>query len=133
MAIATATLDYYFSEVSTNPDKREKVGMLGTGSLLGDPMGRREIRNWKRRTGPFTSNFEFQISLDRFLRDYSTYLKRNIKSQTANPARQEWIRLFLQFININNMLHIIPMIVQSSFDRMEVFLKNRKDLMFIFS
>ena len=58
MAIATATLDYYFSEVSTNPDKREKVGMLGTGSLLGDPMGRREIRNWKRRTGPFTSNFD---------------------------------------------------------------------------
>jgi len=30
-------------------------------------------------------------------------------------------------------LYIIPMIVQSSFDRMEVFLKNRKDLMFIFS
>jgi len=78
-------------------------------------------------------NFEFQTSLNRFLRDYSKYFKRNIKSQTANPARREWIRLFLQFININNMLHIIPMIVQSSFDRMEVFLKNRKDLMFIFS
>ena len=133
MAIATATLDYYFSEVSTNPDKREKVGMLGTGSLLGDPMGRREIRNWKRRTGPFTSNFEFQISLDRFLRDYSTYLKRNIKSQTANPARREWSRLFSQFININNVLYIIPMIVVKGFNGSMVFLKNCKDLMFIFS
>jgi len=78
-------------------------------------------------------NFEFQTSLNRFLRDYSKYFKRNIKSQTANPARREWIRLFLQFININTVLYIIPMIVVKGFYRLEIFLKNRKNLMFIFS